>query len=96
MAAGKIKKSGLAKRIQKSREGLCISAKELDRRSGLHVGHTAMIERGDRKTPSSDTVIKLAKALRVDIAWLLTGESYSDHSYQQWRSGTQEAVSEKS
>ena len=65
--------SKIAERVKAAREGLGISCRELDRRSGLTEGHVSLIERGDRQIPSSTTAVKLAKGLQVDVVWLLTG-----------------------
>jgi transcriptional regulator with XRE-family HTH domain len=45
----------------------------LDEKAGLTVGHTATIERGDRANPSAETAAKLAIALGVPVAWLISG-----------------------
>jgi transcriptional regulator with XRE-family HTH domain len=47
---------------------------ELTKKSGLHRVSLAKIEAGQRKTPDLTTCRKLAKALRVDIAFLLEGK----------------------
>jgi transcriptional regulator with XRE-family HTH domain len=45
----------------------------LDEKASLTVGHTATIERGDRANPSAETAAKLAIALGVPVAWLISG-----------------------
>jgi len=80
------KESTFGERLRTRRIAKGISAKELDRRSGLHEGHVAMIERGDRKNPNGETVVKLARALECDLVWLLTGDKHEDKEYERYRS----------
>lgn len=46
---------------------------ELDEVADLSAGHSGAIERGTRETPSGGTVARLARALRVDPAWIMFG-----------------------
>lgn len=51
-----------------------LSAKALDRLAGLGLGHTAIIERGDRPEVAIPTVQRLARALGSTVGWLANGE----------------------
>ncbi len=64
----------LASRVREARVSLGLSARELDiaiDREGS--GHTSKIERGERLTPSAQTIAAFAKALGVTVEWLLGG-----------------------
>lgn len=63
----------LAERLRWARERNGLMRNALDEKAGLSEGHTALIERGERENPSADTASKLAKALGVDLGWLVNG-----------------------
>lgn len=60
-------------RVRWARESRGLTQAELDEVADLSCGHTGSIERGTRETPSSGTVTKLSRALKVDAAWLMFG-----------------------
>lgn len=62
----------LGRRIRALREQLDISQEQLAERAGLHWTYVSGIERG-RRNPGLNTLGRLAKALRVSLADLLTG-----------------------
>lgn len=66
--------SEISDRISKAREVRGLSARGLSLAAGLSDGVVAQIERGDIKSPRGDALVSLAKALDVDVGWLLTGE----------------------
>jgi transcriptional regulator with XRE-family HTH domain len=52
-----------------------MSARQLAIRAGLESEtHVGLIEHAKRKTPSGETIAKLARALGVSMEWLQTGE----------------------
>ena len=63
---------GIGTRIREARQRRKLSQTELARRVGLHRVSLANIERGTR-TPSLETLFKLARALKVAPARLLNG-----------------------
>ena len=63
---------GIGTRIREARKRRKLSQTELARRVGLHRVSLANIERGTR-TPSLETLFKLARALKVAPARLLNG-----------------------
>lgn len=64
---------GLAERLHEARCRAGLSARALDGKAGITVGHTALIESGRRERPAAETVRKLADALGVSIDWLVSG-----------------------
>jgi transcriptional regulator with XRE-family HTH domain len=65
--------------ISKHRKALGISQERLADEAGLHRTYISLIERGQR-TVSLDTIIKLAKALGVTAAELLS--DFENHPEQ--------------
>lgn len=63
----------LPERLAWARGAAGLSARGLDRKAGLHGGHTQLIESGRRVDPSSETVKRLARALGISIDWLIDG-----------------------
>jgi transcriptional regulator with XRE-family HTH domain len=64
----------IAARVRFARQLSGFSARELSALAGLgSKTHVALIEDGERPDPQSSTVAKIAEALGVDAAWLLTG-----------------------
>lgn len=63
----------VAERVKWARERRGLTQAELDEISGLTIGHTGSIERGTRENPSSITIAKLARALRITPQWLMFG-----------------------
>lgn len=63
----------LAERVKWARSKRGLTGAELDEVADLSCGHTSMIECGRRETPSIVTISKLARALNVDVAWLING-----------------------
>lgn len=63
----------MKERIKWAREKRGLSCQALDRKAGLSPGHTAYIESGARANPTGDTIVKIATALNVEIAWLMAG-----------------------
>lgn len=66
--------SEISKRILRARTALGLSARGLSLAAGLSDGFVAQIERGTIKNPGVNVIVALAKALGVDVGWLLTGE----------------------
>lgn len=67
--------TGFGARVRDTRSQLGLSQRELGREAGVHYATIGKIETGTRDTsPGAELVAKLAAALRVDAAWLLTGE----------------------
>lgn len=60
-------------RIRAAREGLGLSQEDLARSLSLSVRSIGRFESGD-SNPSIDTLQRVAEALQVSPAWLLTGE----------------------
>lgn len=65
------KPSKMAERVYKIRTKQGLTAKELDRKADLSPGHVTAIENGMIRNPSTDTVVKLARALGVSNDELL-------------------------
>lgn len=66
----------LAERLRWVRERRTLNCAEVDRLAGLTVGHCAKLERGGptgRDAPNATTASKLARALGVEIEWLING-----------------------
>lgn len=66
--------SDLSDRLQQARNARGLSARALSLSSGLTDSVVGQIERGEIRSPRSDVVVALAKALDVDAGWLLAGE----------------------
>jgi transcriptional regulator with XRE-family HTH domain len=65
----------VAERLKWARELIDdLGQRELDRLSGLGMGHVSMIESGRRPNIEGATAVKLARVLGVSVDWLLTGE----------------------
>ena len=63
------------RRLQQLREARKLTQEELSRRSGVSRSYLAKIESGQRENPRVDTLVRLAKGLRVSV---LAGESRED------------------
>ena len=63
----------IGERLRWARERRGLNHAELDEVADLSCGHSAKIERGHREDPSAGTASKLARALGVDVAWLING-----------------------
>jgi transcriptional regulator with XRE-family HTH domain len=62
-------------RLRFARESRDLKAAELSVLAGLKSkAHVGMIERNPTATPQADTAAKLAGALHISLAWLITGE----------------------
>jgi transcriptional regulator with XRE-family HTH domain len=63
----------VGERVRWARKRRGLTLEDLDRAAALSAGHSGAIERGTREAPRGGTVTKLARALRVDPAWLMFG-----------------------
>jgi transcriptional regulator with XRE-family HTH domain len=66
----------LAERLTWARNKRGLSRAALDALAELSCGHSAKLERarpGKRDLPSAETVGKLARALGIDVDWLING-----------------------
>ncbi len=60
-------------RVAWARKQRKLTSAQLDEIADLTSGHSGSIERGRRESPSGVTLSKLARALRIDLAWLING-----------------------
>lgn len=60
-------------RVAWARKRRKLTSAQLDEVADLSSGHSGSIERGRRESPSGATLAKIARALRVDLAWLIQG-----------------------
>ncbi len=65
--------STLSTRLKKAREIRGLSARDLSRRADLNPGHVSVLESRPCTRIRPGTVDALAKALDVDVIWLLFG-----------------------
>jgi transcriptional regulator with XRE-family HTH domain len=63
----------LAARLKMARKLKGFTKSGLDARAGLTRGHTRQIEAGLKPNPEAGTASKLARALEIDLAWLIDG-----------------------
>ena len=63
----------VGERVRWARERRGLTQAEVDETADLSCGHTGSIERGRRESPSTVTLTRLARALKVDVAWLTFG-----------------------
>ena len=64
----------IAQRIQARMEALGLSARSLSLKAGLSERHVGKIlERGSGGGAEGNTLVKIASALGVSVAWLMTG-----------------------
>ncbi len=63
----------VGERVAWARKMRKLSSAQLDEVADLSSGHSGSIERGRRESPSGATLSKLARALRVDLGWLING-----------------------
>lgn len=63
----------VGKRVTAAREALCVSQDELSRISGVSRVTISRIESGKLENIHSSTAIALARALGVDVGYLLCG-----------------------
>lgn len=66
----------VAEYIKAKREEKSLSARELAKTAGITGEHIRYIESGQRKTPSFDIVMKILKALHVDLQEFLQETGY--------------------
>lgn len=66
----------VAEYIKAKREDKGLSARELAKTAGITGEHIRYIESGQRKTPSFDVVMKILKALHVDLQEFLQETGY--------------------
>jgi transcriptional regulator with XRE-family HTH domain len=65
----------VAAQIRLCREVRGWSQEELEVAAGLGRGYVSRIESGSRgRQLSVDTVVEIARALKIDLAWLITGQ----------------------
>lgn len=64
---------GPSHRLQHARELSGLSARRLGTLAGLSTATVALIESGERKAPSAETLARLAKVLGVSLDWLISG-----------------------
>lgn len=65
--------SATANRIAQARKLAGISPEKLGVLAGMSHGVVRMLEDGDRKNPSSETLRRLAAVLGVSVDWLMSG-----------------------
>lgn len=65
--------NGLPKRLKRARTLADISARELDRLTGMCEGHTSLIESGVKPRVEAGTAAAIADALGLSLDWLLMG-----------------------
>ena len=63
----------LPRRLRAARRRAKLSAIGASRKAGLAGGHVAMIEAGRVRMPRAETLLKIATALDVSVAYLLGG-----------------------
>ena len=63
----------IAERVKHLRLKKGLTQAELDKIADLSSGHVGAIERGRREAPNTTTMLKLARALSVDVGWLIWG-----------------------
>ena len=73
--------SSVGERVRELRIKENLSQEELSERAYLSVVHLSNIERGAKK-PSLDAVLRIAKALGVDAARILTSTPSNESVYQ--------------
>ena len=66
----------VAEYIKEKRETLGLSARDVARKAGITGEHIRYIESGQRKTPSFDVIMKILKALQVDLQEFLQETGY--------------------
>lgn len=66
-------RGSLSTRLRFARICKGLSASALDAAAGISRGHTRQIESGRKPNPEAVTASKLARALGVDLAWLVDG-----------------------
>lgn len=64
----------LPDRLKRERERKGLTCQDVDALAGLTQGHTAQIESGRRANPAVDTVNRLARALDLDLNYLVNGK----------------------
>ena len=66
--------SGLGPRVTQRREALGLTQTEIMLACGISQGTLSRIENGQKRSPSAETAVVIARALRVSVEWLVTGE----------------------
>jgi len=66
----------IAEYIKETRVELGLSAREVSRRAGVTGEHILYIEKGERKNPSFDVVMKILRAMQVDLQEFLQETGY--------------------
>jgi transcriptional regulator with XRE-family HTH domain len=64
----------LARRVGYLREHSGLEQTPLSKRCGLSASHIGQIIRGDVKKPAPETLVLIARAFRVSLEWLMTGD----------------------
>lgn len=72
--------TSVGERVRVARERCGLSARALAAKADLSAGYVALIERGQRPSPSGEVFRKLAAALGVSIDWLITGRATADET----------------
>ena len=65
---------GIAARVLQIRAAAGLSAHELDVKAGVGRNTTARVEAG-ASVPRADTLVRLARALGVELGWLADGKA---------------------
>jgi transcriptional regulator with XRE-family HTH domain len=63
----------LGRRVRDRRHELDLTIEQLAERTGLHWTYIGSLERGERKNPTLLTILRVARALKVDPGELVTG-----------------------
>jgi transcriptional regulator with XRE-family HTH domain len=66
----------VAEYIKEKREAQGLSAREVAKNAGITGEHLLYIERGQRKTPSFEVIMKILRALHVDLQDFLQETGY--------------------
>lgn len=61
-------------KLKKARKALGLTQEELAEKSGVSRGHISQIEAGNTKTTNPASIVKLAKALKVEVEDLMDYE----------------------
>jgi len=72
-ARNSVEVRGIPGRLADERERANLGVVELDAKAGLGQGTTSRIEAGER-FPDIETIFRYAKALSLNLHWLITGE----------------------
>jgi transcriptional regulator with XRE-family HTH domain len=64
----------LGTRVHKLRTAAGLSCEQLSKLAGMSPSYIGNLERGDIQSPSARTLLKIAKALRVSMEFLVSGK----------------------